>query len=291
MSGQRPHGSPAGTVRVGISGWRYKPWRSVFYPKGLAQKNELAYAAERLDSVEINGSFYSLQTPASYSRWAGEVPDDFVFAVKGSRYLTHLLRLRNAGTALPNFFASGLLALGPKLGPILWQLPPTLTFDAELVRSFLSALPRTTTAAVEFARGHDERLDGRVWLATDADRPIRHCVEVRHPSFDCDEFVDLMREQDAGIVVADSAGHFPQLFDVSSDFVYVRLHGAQELYVSGYPEESLQEWAERIDGWRTGASAPDGSPRDVYVYCDNDVKVRAPYDAMRLRELLATPAA
>jgi uncharacterized protein YecE (DUF72 family) len=112
---------------------------------------------------------------------------------------------------------------------------------------------------------------------------------VRHPSFDCDEFVDLMREQDVGIVVADSAGHFPQLFDVSSDFVYVRLHGAEELYVSGYPEESLQEWAARIDGWRTGESVADGQPRDVYVYCDNDVKVRAPYDAMRLRELLAAP--
>lgn len=288
MSGQRPPGEAAGTVRIGISGWRYKPWRSVFYPKGLAQKNELAYVAERMDSVEINGSFYALQTPASYVRWAAEVPENFVFAVKGSRYLTHLLRLRNAGTALPNFFASGLLALGPKLGPILWQLPPNLAFEPDVVRSFLSVLPRTTTAAVEFARSHDERLDGRTWLQSDAERPIRHCVEVRHPSFDCDEFVELMREQDAGIVVADSAGHFPQLFAVSSDFVYVRLHGAQELYVSGYPEESLQEWAARIDGWRTGASVADGLPRDVYVYCDNDVKVRAPYDAMRLREIVAS---
>ncbi|MET4636844.1 DUF72 domain-containing protein [Mycetocola sp. 2940] len=286
MSGPRPPDS-AGRAMVGISGWRYKPWRSVFYPKGLAQKNELAYVAERLDSVEINGSFYSLQTPANYQRWAAEVPDDFVFAVKGSRYLTHLLRLRNAATALPNFFASGLLALGPKLGPVLWQLPPNLAFDPESVRSFLAALPRTTASAVEFARGHDERLDGRAWLETDADRPIRHCVEVRHPSFDCDEFVELMREQDAGIVVADSAGHFPQLFEVTSDVVYVRLHGAEELYVSGYPEEALREWAARIDGWRTGATVPDRLPRDVYVYCDNDVKVRAPYDAMRLRELLS----
>ncbi|GHD40765.1 DUF72 domain-containing protein [Mycetocola manganoxydans] len=275
------------TAFVGISGWRYKPWRGVFYPKGLVQRNELAFVAERLNSVEINGSFYSLQTPASYQRWAAEVPEDFVFAVKGGRYLSHILRLRNIETALPNFFASGLLALGPKLGPILWQLPPNFVFDAALVRSFLEALPRTTAAAVEIARGHDERLDGRSWLQTDEDRPLRHAVEVRHPSFECEEFIELMAEQDAGIVVADSAGHFPQMFDVTSDFVYVRLHGAQELYVSGYPEELLQQWANRVDGWLTGATTPDGRPRDVYVYCDNDVKVRAPYDAMRLRELLA----
>ena len=273
------------TAVVGISGWKYKPWRSVFYPKGLVQRNELAFVAERLNSVEINGSFYSLQTPASYQRWAAQVPEDFVVAVKGGRYITHILRLQNIGTALPNFFASGLLSLGPRLGPILWQLPPTLAFDAGLVRSFLDALPRSTAAAVEVATHHDERLDGRAWLTTDADRPLRHAVEVRHPSFVTDEFTDLMREKDVAIVVADSAGHFPQLFTVTSDFVYVRLHGAQELYVSGYPDDLLLEWAARIDGWLTGTD--DGRPRDVYVYCDNDVKVRAPYDAMRLRELLA----
>lgn len=275
------------TAFIGISGWRYKPWRGVFYPKGLVQKNELAFVAERLDSVEINGSFYALQTPASFRRWATEVPDGFVFAVKGGRYLTHILRLKNIETALPNFLASGILALGPTLGPLLWQLPPTLAFDAGLVRSFLQALPRTTTAAVEVARGHDERLDGRSWLQTDADRPLRHAVEVRHPSFECEEFVDLMRENDVAIVVADSAGHFPQMFTVTSDIVYVRLHGAQELYVSGYPDDLLRTWADRIDGWLTGAGTPDGRPRDVYVYCDNDVKVRAPYDAIRLRELVA----
>ena len=275
------------TAFIGISGWRYKPWRGVFYPKGLVQKNELAFVAERLNSVEINGSFYALQTPASFQRWAAEVPDGFVFAVKGGRYLTHILRLKNIETALPNFLASGVLALGPMLGPLLWQLPPTLAFDAGLMRSFLHALPRTTAAAVEVARGHDERLDGRSWLRTDADRPLRHAVEVRHPSFECQEFVDLMCESDVAIVVADSAGHFPQIFTVTSDIVYVRLHGAQELYVSGYPDALLRTWADRIGGWLTGAGIPDGRPRDVYVYCDNDVKVRAPYDAMRLRELVA----
>jgi uncharacterized protein YecE (DUF72 family) len=279
-----------GQARSGISGWRYPPWRGVFYPKGLAQRLELEYVAQHLDTVEINGSFYSLQLPASYARWASQVPDDFIFAVKGGRYITHMLRLRQTQEALPNFFASGLLALGPKLGPILWQLPPTFRFDAEVLAAFFGTLPRTTTAAVEVARRHDDRMEGRTWLTTDADRPIRHALEVRHPSFETPEFAAVLREHDVALVVADSAGRFPRMFDVTSDFVYVRLHGAEELYVSGYPEELLQEWAARIDGWRTGRDTPDGVPRDVYVYCDNDVKVRAPYDAIRLRELLAAPS-
>lgn len=279
-----------GRARSGISGWRYPPWRGVFYPKGLAQRHELRYVSEHLDTVEINGSFYSLQTPASFSRWASEVPDDFIFAVKGGRYLTHMLRLRNTREALPNFFASGLLALGPKLGPILWQLPPNFQFEPDVLAAFFATLPRSTGAAVEVAKRHDERMEGRAWLTTDVDRPIRHALEIRHPSFDTPAFVELLREHDIALVVADSAGKFPQMFDVTSNFMYVRLHGAEELYVSGYPEELLQVWAARMDGWRTGRTTPDGMPRDVYVYCDNDVKVRAPYDAMRLRELLAAPS-
>lgn len=279
-----------GTARIGISGWRYAPWRSVFYPAGLGQKHELEFVASRMNSVEINGSFYALQSPSSYARWAAEVPDDFLFAVKGGRYISHILRLRNAEKALPNFFASGLLALGPKLGPVLWQLPPTLVYDRDTVDAFLAALPRTTPAAVEFARGHDDRLEGKTWLKTDADRPIRYAVEIRHPSFACEDFVRLAREHDIAVVVSDSAGKFPQLFEVTSDMMYVRLHGAEELYVSGYPEDLLQTWATRIHGWRTGRST-DARPRDVFVYCDNDAKVRAPFDAMRLAEIVAERAA
>ncbi|GAB3617668.1 DUF72 domain-containing protein [Okibacterium endophyticum] len=275
-----------GRARIGISGWRYAPWRGVFYPKGLTQKRELAYVAERLDTVEINGTFYSLQRPSSFRRWSDEVPDDFVFALKGGRYITHILGLRGAETALANFFASGPLSLGPKLGPILWQLPPWARFDADTLTAFLALLPRTTRDAALLAHHHDERLDDRSWLETDADRPIRHALEIRHPSFDDAAFVDLMREHDIAIVVADSAGRFPQLFHVTGQIVYVRLHGAEELYVSGYPEELLAQWAERIDGWLTGRGSPDGVPRDVYAYCDNDAKVRAPYDAERLRELV-----
>ncbi len=279
-----------GEARIGISGWRYAPWRTVFYPKGLPQRRELEFVSDRMNSVEINGSFYALQKPTSYTRWAAEVPEDFLFAVKGGRYITHILRLRNVEKALPNFFASGILALGPKLGPVLWQLPPNLAYDRVAIDAFLAALPRTTTAAVQLAKGHDDRMEGRSWLTTDAERRIRYAIEIRHPSFESEDFLQLARHHDVAVVVSDSAGKFPQLFDVTSDAMYVRLHGAEELYVSGYPEDLLQTWATRIHGWRTGTST-DGTPRDVFVYCDNDAKVRAPFDAMCLAEIVAELAA
>ena len=170
-------------VRVGTSGWRYPPWRGVFYPPGLPQRLELAHLAGLMNSVELNGSFYSLQRPESYRAWAAETPDDFVFAVKGSRYITHLKQLRDVRIPLANFLASGLLALGPKLGPVLWQLPPRLRFDAARIDEFLTLLPRSTGAAAQLAGEHDERLDGRAETTTDADRPLRHALEVRHESF------------------------------------------------------------------------------------------------------------
>ncbi|MCW2539914.1 MAG: hypothetical protein JWN95_1639 [Frankiales bacterium] len=270
-------------ARVGISGWRYPPWRKDFYPKGLPQRSELSYAAQRLTSIEINGSFYSLQLPSSYYRWRHETPDDFVFSVKGSRFITHMTRLRRAETTLPNYFASGLLALGGKLGPILWQLPPTMAFDAELITTFLDQLPRSTGEAAYLARRHGERQAGRSWTGTLVDGELRHAVEVRHDSFARPEAVDLLRSRSVALVVADTAGKWPQLFDVTADFVYVRLHGADELYTSGYDEPALQLWAERIRGWTARGL-------DVFCYFDNDVKVRAPYDAMSLIRLLAPGA-
>jgi uncharacterized protein YecE (DUF72 family) len=273
---------PRGDVRVGISGWRYPPWRGTFYPAGLPQRLELAYAAERMSSVEINGSFYSLQRPASYQAWYAATPPGFVFSVKGGRFVTHMKKLRDVETPLANFFASGVLALGDKLGPVLWQLPPVLGYDPARLANFFALLPRRTTEAAALAERHDARLENRSWTTTDADRPLRHCLEVRHASYVVPSFCELLRSHDVGLVVADTAGTWPLLYDVTSDFVYVRLHGDTELYVSGYSDSALDAWADRVRGWRDAGL-------DVYAYFDNDVKVRAPFDAMALAARLAPP--
>jgi uncharacterized protein YecE (DUF72 family) len=266
-------------ARIGTSGWRYPPWRRTFYPDGLPQRQELAHLSRRVNSIEINGSFYSLQRPESYRAWAAETPDDFVFAVKGPRFVTHLKQLRDVATPVANFLASGVLALGPKLGPVLWQLPPRMRFDAERVAEFLALLPRSTAAAALLAEHHDERLDGRALTATDADRPLRHAVEPRHESFRDPAFTALLREHGVALVVADSAGTWP-VFDASTaDFRYARLHGADELYASGYTADALDAWAGRVRAWRA-----DG---DVFVYFDNDAKVHAPFDAIALAERLS----
>jgi uncharacterized protein YecE (DUF72 family) len=267
-----------GRVRIGISGWSYAGWRGDFYPKGLVQRRELAHAGERFGSIEINGSFYSLQRPSSYALWREQTPEDFVFAVKGGRFITHMKKLAGVETALANFFASGLLALGPKLGPVLWQLPPNLGFDAQRLAAFFDLLPRTTGEAAEIAKGHDAKVpDDRALTVAEDDRPMRHAVEVRHASFGTPATVELLRAHDIAYVVADSAGRFPLVEEVTSDHVYVRLHGDTELYVSGYSPEALDRWAAKIRRW-----VAEG--QDVYVYFDNDAKGYAPHDAMALME-------
>lgn len=279
MRGVDPTTSRRPEVRIGISGWRYAPWRGSFYPPGLPQRAELAHASRLLRTIEINGSFYALQRPESYRRWYEETPEDFLFAVKGGRFITHMLKLRGVEQALANFYASGVLALGHKLGPFLWQLPPVLALDPERLAAFFRLLPRTTTAAAELAAGHDERLSGRAWTEAGAHRRLRHVLEVRHPSFESPEATALLREHDVGLVVADSAGRWPFLLDVTSDLVHVRLHGDQELYVSGYDDAALEVWADRVRGWTAAG-------HDVLVYFDNDAKVHAPFDAQRLAALL-----
>ena len=285
--------SRVGEARVGISGWRYVPWRGTFYPKGLAQRRELEFASHRLNSIEINGSFYSLQRPNNYQDWYAQTPDDFVFSVKGGRFITHMRKLKEPEQPLANFFAQGVLCLKEKLGPVLWQFPPQMGFIPERFETFFKLLPRDTEAATALAKGHDARLKGRSWTKTDAKRSIRYAVEVRHPSFETKEFVELLRKHDVALVFADTAGRWPYAEDLTSDFVYARLHGDVELYVSGYGDAALDWWAARFAAWRSGAEPPDakrilGKPgkkakrRDVYVYFDNDVKVRAPFDAMGL---------
>ena len=184
----------AGTVRVGISGWRYPAWRGDFYPKGLPQRRELEYAGERLTSIEINGSFYSLQRPTSYAAWRGDVPDDFVFAVKGPRYVSHLKRLKDVEIPLANFFASGLLGLGTTLGPVLWQLPENFRFDADVLDAFLAGLPRTTSEAAELATRHDDKVpDDRALTTAEDDRPVHYALEFRSPTFADEAAYDVGR--------------------------------------------------------------------------------------------------
>ena len=266
-------------IRIGISGWRYEPWRGVFYPQGLPHRRELEFCGQHFPTVEINGSFYSLQRPQYYEAWYAETPPGFVFAVKGSRYITHMLRLKNVEKPLANFYASGILSLKDKLGPFLWQFPEMFHYKPERLEPFFVMLPRSTTEALSLARKRDARMTGRSRLAIDAERPLRHAIEVRHASFISPQFISLLRKHQIGLVVADTAGKWPKLFQVTSDFVYVRLHGDIKIYTSGYSDRALDSWARRIRGW-------DKDRRDVYVYFDNDVKVRAPFDALNLMRKL-----
>jgi uncharacterized protein YecE (DUF72 family) len=268
-------------ARVGISGWLYRPWRGVFYPKGLRQADELAYAAAHVTSIEVNGSFYSLQAPANWHRWRDATPEGFVFAVKGPRFVTHIKRLRDIDAPLANFFASGLLELGDKLGPVLWQFPPTLAFDAELVDRFLGLLPRSRADAARLAAGHDERMSGRSAFSVAHDAPLRHAVEVRHPSFETEDWIAVLERHGVASVTADTAGKYPRIDRTTADFAYARLHGEEELYASGYDDAALDRWA----AW-TRAHLEAG--RDAYLYFDNDIKVRAPFDAMGLIRRLST---
>jgi len=296
----RPAGAalrPGGRVRVGISGWRYAPWRGEFYPAGLPQRAELAFASRQVDTIEVNGSFYSMQRPSAWQQWHDQAPDDFAFAVKGPRFITHMKKLRDVRVPLANFFASGVLALRAKLGPILWQLPPQLAFDAARLEDFLALLPRDTTAARTLARSHDARVDRTgAWLDDVGKRLLRYALEVRHESFADARLVALLRRHGVALVVADTAGRWPLLEDVTADFVYVRLHGDQELYASGYGDGALADWARRIAAWRVGSQVSDARTassvapkktvrRDVYCYFDNDIKVHAPFDARHLAQL------
>ena len=251
----------------------------MWYPEGLPQRRELEFCGWHFPTVEINGSFYSLQRPEYYEEWYRDTPPGFRFAVKGSRYITHMLRLSNIEKPLANFFASGILALRDKVGPFLWQFPPMFVYRRDRLAQFFAMLPRDTQSALRLARQRDSRMLGRSRLAIDANRPLRHAVEIRHPSFMNDDFVSLLKEHDIGLVVADTAGKWPKMFHVTSDFVYVRLHGDVKIYTSGYTERALASWARRIRAW-------DRDGRDVYVYFDNDVKVKAPYDALNLMRRL-----
>lgn len=286
------------SIRVGISGWRYPPWRGTFYPKDLPQKDELSYAASKLPIIEINGTFYSLQRPSSFQQWYEQTPANFIFSVKGPRYITHMRRLKDVGAPLANFLASGVLGLKEKLGPILWQFPPQMRYDESRFTEFFDMLPHDTQAAARVARKCDAWMKKRALLRTDKKRPLRHTVEIRHESFLQESFIALLRKHNIALVVAETARKWPMTHDVTADFVYMRLHGDKELYKSGYGDKALQRWAQRIEAWHRGSEpkdatrvskrkAPASKGRDIYCFFDNtDVKLRAPFDAQTLMSKL-----
>lgn len=278
---------------MGTSGWAYKHWRRVFYPRGLRQRDELAFIAQQFDSVELNGSFYSLQRPDSYRAWYAQTPDDFVFAVKGSRFISHNKKLRDVEGPLANFFASGVLLLGEKLGPIVWQLPERTRFDAERLDQFFSLLPRDTESAADLARRHDARVpDDEAWTETDARRSVRYALEPRSREFVTRECIELLRRHDVALVAADS-GDWPLFEEVTASFMYLRLHGSPLTYASQYTDAALARWADAVKAWSAGGEPADAARvtdlplpsrrgRDVFVYFDNDGWAHAPQDALRL---------
>ncbi len=284
-------------LRIGISGWRYAPWRGKFYPTDLPQRRELHYASRQLDTIEINGSFYSLQRPDSWRNWYRDTPPGFVFAVKAPRFITHVLRLRRVEKPLANFLAYGVLELREKLGPMLWQFPPNLKYDRDLFDAFLGLLPRDSRTALAMARDHDDHIRHVGELSSwHHNHRLRHAIEIRHDSFIDPDFIRLLRKHRVALVVSDAATTWPKLQDITGGFVYMRLHGDKVLYASGYTDAALGDWARRIRAWMkggqpagaeyraSGESPPARKSRDVYCYFDNDAKVKAPFDAMKLRE-------
>jgi uncharacterized protein YecE (DUF72 family) len=246
----------------------------------------------------LNGSFYSMQTPRTYARWREQTPRGFVFAVKAPRLITHVQRLHDIDVPLANFFASGVFELREKFGPVLWQFPPGLEYDRDLFARFFECLPHDTEAALKLARRRDSRMKGRTRLAIDRKRRIHHAVEIRHSSFLDEAFIALLREHGIALVVADTAGKWPYVEEVTAGFMYLRLHGDKQLYSSGYGDAALDRWAARIRAWHVGSQPRDAvrvkhapapprrKARDVYCYFDNSAKVHAPFDAAKLIEKL-----
>ena len=285
-----------GAIHIGISGWRYAGWRGEFYPDGLPQRAEMEYACSRFSTVEINGTFYSLQRRAYFRQWADATADDFVFAVKGSRFITHMKQLNEPEQALSNFFGQGVLELGRKLGPVLWQFSPRFRFRPDRIAPFLDLLPRTHEEAASLARQHDHRVKDPAIDALYAGA-IRHAVEIRHESFLVPEFIALLRERRIALVVSHNPGLYPVVEEPTAPFMYLRLHGAERMYYGSYSDPALAFWADRITDWAEGREPgdaarvtagehPGAGRRDVYVYFDNDEKTRAPFDARRLMERL-----
>ena len=265
-----------GKVRVGVSGWSYDAWRGDYYPEDQPRKKWLSWISRRFATLEANGSFYSLLSPSTYGAWYDQTPRDHRIAVKGSRFITHNKKLGNARLALANFLASGVLALGEKLGPILWQLSSRQAFDRGRLEAFFDLLPRDTRAAASLAAEHDGRVE-EPFLAAEPNHRIRHVIEPRHATFFEPDAIRVLRRARVALAVS-HAGRWPMHEELTAGFAYVRLHGAPVTYASGYTDEQLGGWARKIRAWARAG--------DVYVYFDNDARGHAPHDAERLTRQL-----
>lgn len=284
-------------IRIGISGWTYDRWRGDFYPEDLPKSRELEYASRKFNSIEVNGSFYSLISPKSWKKYYDQTPAGFLFAVKGSRFITHNKKLKDIRGPLANFFASGLLELKEKLGPILWQFP-SRGVNPDRFPEFFELLPANTEEASALAHRHDRRVSGRTSMSADRKRRIRYAVELRDPDLFSPEFVRLARQHGAALVFSHCGGNWPYTEEPTGGFVYIRLHGAPHTYASRYSDSDLDRWAEKIRRWADGkepslpARITDRKPparksRDAYIYFDNDSEGHAPHDARRLMERLS----
>ncbi len=276
-------------VHIGTSGWNYREWRGKFYPAGLPAADELEYTANQFNTIEINSSFYRLTNPNTWRKWAGATPPGFQYAVKGWKDITHRARLKNAEQPLATFFNSGPLLLEDRLGPFLWQLPPSLKFDLQVLQDFLALLPQTmgqaralaATAPPPPAATREPKVLYPALPATPDTQVLRHALEPRSEGWDSPEALELFDRYNVALVQSDIAGRYPTYPDLTSGMVYVRLHGSPRLYFSNYSEEFLQEWASKVVAWRD-------SGRQVYIYFDNTGAGHAPNNALRLMELSAS---
>lgn len=266
-------------IFIGMAGWSYPPWRGNFYPKGTKVKDELIYASQQVNSIEINGTFYRMQKPETFQKWHDSVPDDFVFSVKSSQFITHKLRLKNAEKALCNFLASGLLCLKAKLGPILWQFPPFVMLKDSRFEEFFQLLPKTSKEAQKLAKNHDHFVAGRTWTQVTEDFPIYHACEFRHPSFKANDFCELMQKNKIAYVFADSGKHSLDIEYETAEFVYLRLHGEGKDYKQGYSDKHLKKLATKIVSWHN-------KNLKVFAYFDNAAKDYAPQNATKLTTLV-----
>jgi uncharacterized protein YecE (DUF72 family) len=265
---------------VGISGWTFPGWRGTFYPEDLVQKKELEYASRKVSSIEINGTFYSLQKPSSFENWYKQVPEEFQLAVKAPQFITHVLRLKEPHEPLANFFASGILCLKEKLGPILWQFPPNVMLKDDRFEIFLKLLPQDGKSAAKLAKKHGKKMEGRAHTEAKSNFPVRHAFEFRHKSFLNKDFLALLREHNVAFVFAHEGGErAPYTEEPTANFIYARLHGEGKRYSKGYPEKEIAEWAKKVKAWNK-------SGHETFIYFSNEAKVHSPAGALKLLKKL-----